>query len=484
MSHNRNFKFGPSLLSAAYADQSQGESEGRRDRQMGWGGDVAEGSAEGARDRQLGTSYAPDAEGSAESMRVVQLGDINPLNAESNRGEFSEVRFGISGHMVSDGKRGGLSDVRSDYYNEHPLGGLREEDANLRMRGLREDDAGLRMRGLREEDSNLRMGDRGQESVQFLTQQLPGGVNYRGLGDDKDLYRGMGDRNDMLKYRNMGRNDLLRDGIALDGLREEDANLALKGVAGFRAAITLRGINGLREDDANLRMRGLREEDAGLMLKGLREEDASLLLRGIGSVNDLLQYRSMGAADFHPRFPVKVEIKGLGVIGITKNEAKIAGIFDFLKANPTWEEFAGRCQTLLKQWKPLFARINALPATSKAAVINQMAQAKLGGPQNYNAVETDYLANGPAGYDANAGGHTRELERLETYLPTLQTVVAQMENLTPGGSAAGAAAAANATAQASVNARLAKTPTDILFDYVLPATAGAVGIGLVWALLT
>lgn len=483
MSRNGHFGFGPSLLSAAYADQTQGEAEGRRVRQMGWGGDVAEGSAEGERDRQLGTSYAPDAEGSAESQRVQQMGDINPLNAESNRGEWSEVRFGVSGHMVSDGKRGGMSDVRRDYYAEHPLGGLREQDANLRMRGLREEDANLRMRGLREEDARLRMGDRGTESVQFLTRQLPGGAAYRGLGEE-DLYRGMGDRNALLDYRSMGRNDLLRDGIALEGLREEDANLSLKGIGGFRAAIALRGINGLREEDANLRMRGLREEDAGLMLRGLREEDAALLLRGLGTVNDLLQYRQMGAADFHPRFPVKVEIKGLGVIGITKNEAQIAGIFDFLKANPSWEEFAGRAQTLLRQWKPLYARINALPATSKAAVINQMAQTKLGSPANYNAVETDYLANGPAGYAANAGGHTRELERLESYLPTLQTVVAQMEKMTPGGTPAQAQQVANTTAIQDVNARLAKTPTDVLYDYVLPAAAGATLIGFAWALLT
>jgi hypothetical protein len=231
-------------------------------------------------------------------------------------------------------------------------------------------------------------------------------------------------------------------------------------------------------------MSGLREDDAGLTLQGLREDDAALLLRGIGTVNELLQYRKMGAADFHPRFPVKVEIKGLGVVGITKKEARIAGIFDFLKANPSWEEFAGRCQTLLQQWKPLYARILALPSASRAAVVNQMAQAKLGGPENYNAVETDYLANGPAGYATNAGGHTRELERLETYLPTLQTVVAQMEKMTPGGTAAGAAAAANAAAIKSVDQRLSKTPTDVLFDYVLPVGVGALGIGLVWSLLT
>ena len=100
MSHNQHFRFGESLLSAAYDEQAQGEAEGNR---MGWGGDYAGGNAEGQRDDQLGNAYSEDSQGSAEGEgRARQLGDLNPLNAESNRGRFSEARFGVSGHMVTD----------------------------------------------------------------------------------------------------------------------------------------------------------------------------------------------------------------------------------------------------------------------------------------------------------------------------------------------------------------------------------------------
>lgn len=491
--HNDHFRFGESLLSAAYSDQAQGEAEGARARQLGWGDDMAEGAAESAgRVRQLGrrrmgNAYAPDAQGSAEGEgRAAQLGDLNPLNAESNRGRFSEARFGVSGHMVTDGRVGHMADVREDYYRAHPLSGLREDDADLRLRGLREDDADLRLRGLREDDANLRLRGvrslgRNNEQTHFLTRQLPGGTAYRGLGSES-LYHDMGDRNVAFnQYRRMG-NDLLRDGMPLDGLREDDARLKMRGVGNFRSSIALRGINnlrGLREDDADLRLRGLREDDANLHLRGLREEDAAVMLRGIGTVNDLLSYRSMGASDFHPRFPVKVEIEGVGTIGLTRSEAKMAGLFSFLTPNPTWEEFAGRCNTLLQQWIPLRNTISQLPPAQLNAINQQMAAADRVSAQDYDQVQTMFLAEGPPGYAAHQG-RAAELTRLEAYLPTLQKVVAQMAAMNPNATPGQLTAAATNTALTSLNSQIAGQPTDIMGSYALPAL---IGVGLIGGLL-
>ncbi|MGI0148226.1 MAG: hypothetical protein ACREDF_01660, partial [Thermoplasmata archaeon] len=132
--------------------------------------------------KRLGAAYAPDAQGSAE-------GDI--------------------------------------------LDGLREDDADVRLRGLREDDADVRLQGLREDDADVR----------------------------------------------------------LQGLREDDADVRLRGLREDDADVRLRG---LREDDADVRLRGLREDDAAVrmgdvdslnaeagrieqeQMAGLREDDAAV----------------------------------------------------------------------------------------------------------------------------------------------------------------------------------------------------------------
>ena len=487
---NRHVVLGPSMA-AAYAPQAEGEAEGMRVYEMG-------------------AAYAEQTQGEAEGMRVDQLGDINPNSAEAFRAyQFpaNERRMmrGVQPACLSVGSGGRMGDTRMEWFNAHPmvrglresdadlaLRGLREEDANLTLRGLRETDSDLALRGLREEDSNLALrGVDGLEGNELL--------RYRSMGDGLLNYRNMGGarggqgaqmvaegsaegtRMEQLGAQTMRRHThLLTEESRLMGLRESDASLSLSGVEGMRAAIMLRG---LREEDAGLTLRGLREEDARLTLKGA---DQLGYIPQIVNLNEykrlgeqnILDYRRMGAEDFHRRFPVDVQIQGIGRVCMTKDMARVAGIFDFLKANPTWDEFVGRCKTVLAQWNPLKARMEALPDQQKAALSTQLAAMDRVSPNDYDQLN-GYIMD-PTGYTIHATGRTHELERLETALPTIQKMVAQMEQLGPQANLKSEINKANQTAKDDVNSRLSNVKPDVLKDYVLP---GFLGAGLITGLV-
>jgi hypothetical protein len=470
MSHNRHFSFGPSMA-AAGGPQSEGEAEGRRVEQMGNAyAPQAEGEAESLRVYEMGNAYAEDSQGAAESERVVQLGDINPNSAESFRAHFHTAKERASmrgiqpGCMVSNGR---IGDVREEWFGAHPMmRGLREEDSNLALRGLREQDSDLRMSGLREQDADLTMrGLREEDASLHLS-----ATGYRGNEMIQEFYRGMGgsEDNEMLPASSR---------ILMSGLREEDSSLKLSGVQGMRAAIMLRG---LRESDAALTLRGLREDDAKMSMKGMgyiRHVVDLEKYRAMGEQN-MMDFKRMGAADFHRRFPCEVAIQGVGHVHMSKDMAKVAGVFDFLKANPTWEEFVGRAKVVLGQWNPIKARLQALPDQQKAAVSTQMAAMDRVGPSDFDQLN-DFIMD-PNGYALHATGRTHQLERLETALPTINKIVAQMEQLGPAASLKQETNRATNTALKDVNGRLANTKPDILHDYVLPiGVGGALVTGLV-----
>ena len=417
----------------------------------------------------LGTAYAPDAEGGAE------------------------------GNQAWYGRKLG---TYIDPMNPAMLRGLREDDAALLLKGLREDDADLRLRGLREDDADLRL---------------------RGTEDHPDFWPGAeaaaADQYGKLaggQPRMMVSNG--RTGH-MGGLREDDADLRLRG---------------LREDDADLRLKGLREDDAALLLRGLREDDADLRLRGayspdaegaaegnqawysrsakMGTYIDPMNPAMMRGRGFHDgfqegfhgnrfksgfqegfrsslgmevadyqdhRFPVTLEIKGLGKISgqmSPRRAIQVAGIFDFLTGRPeiTWDEALTRLRTVIDQESKLKARLDRLSPAGQASVITQVNAMKF--VNLFDGQQTAIFNEGKAGWDAHIG-RTKRLIATEQAIPVIDKVITQLEQGMPPG-------AANQLAIDEINKKIAALPKEnILTSYVLPAVGGAAAIGLLIALV-
>jgi hypothetical protein len=386
------------------------------------------------------------AEGSAEGYRAQQLG------------------FGMGGILVSDGSHGEMLSVSAydrlgvSAYDQ-VMKGLREDDADIRMGGLREDDADIRMGGLREDDANVRM---------------------EGLReDDADIRMG--------------------------GLREEDANIQLSGLREEDANISLTNdvLSGLREEDAGitfLTMEGLREDDAGLQIGSIR---AAMMLRGLADPVDMVEemgrrrlvrhmrrkgrygprrlikesdemgvsaYDRLGAEDFHPRFPA-VMIEGLGTMG---------GIFDFLKSEPTPEEYIGKIKVVLDGWKVVKPQLMALPERSRNAIINQMKSLK-NDPERYDGL-AQFLSEGYEGYKASPGRWER-VKRLEAYLPTVQAMVSRARALGPAPTPAEEERRAKEAAVTNIETRINSIEKPSFIQEAAPYAAGALGAGAIVGLV-
>lgn len=245
----------------------------------------------------LGTAYAPAAEGSAEgdilgtkivlvdqSMGVSAYDEMSGLREDDAslkimsglREDDANVRLGTTpdygfsaevgpippdqmagmpAMLVSNGHSGYMVGVSA--YDE--MGGLREDDANLRLgrfnpggegaegvaegsaEGARVQQMGVsaygKLTGLREDDANIRMGISAYDEMRGLRE------------DDANVRMGVSSYDEM------------------SGLREDDASIRM-GVSAYDE------MSGLREDDANVRL-GVSAYDE---LKGLREDDAGVRL--------------------------------------------------------------------------------------------------------------------------------------------------------------------------------------------------------------
>lgn len=337
----------------------------------------------------MGTAYAPDAYSSVQDLRVRQMGTAW---AQDAYGSVEDLRS--------------MSGVRF-------IGGLREDDASLRLGGLREDDATVHLEGLREDDANVRLGE-------FLDQD--NGSFDAQLGRRGGRFRGRG--------KKFGHRRFMR---------------------------------GLREDDADIMMAGLREDDADVRLSGLREDDAALRL---------------GASDFHPRFPVKLEMKGLGSVTAGLSLGQIEGLFDFLKSLPTSSEWVGRLQSLKKSWDPLRTRIYRLSDQQRVAVLNAMVNMNADAGA-YDRATTVYLAEA----SKIENDRVKRVERLEAALPSVEKLVAATEASAPAPTQTQQNQQAMTTVTRDVSARASGIESWGVKEYALAAGVGAGALGLGYVLL-
>jgi hypothetical protein len=371
--------------------------------------------------------------------------------------------------------------------------GLREDDAAVRMGdsyivragGSAEGD---RLRGLREEDASLRLGDNPLGAEGGRAEQL-GEINRGTL-----VVGGLREEDASLRMGAAEGAEPVAEGTAegsraqqMGGLRESDADLRLSGLREDDAALRL---SGLREDDAALRLQGLREEDAGLVfsaMRGLREEAAGLqlgtfrtamILRGLSSPSYTLRsaYRRLGAEDFHPRFPVRVEIEGLSGTSKMLSRVQVEGLFDFLQAKPSAEVYLGAIKVLISEWAAVKADLRKLPDQQYEVIRAQMT-ALNNDPEKYDGM-TGFLAEGYAAY---TDGRWDRVQRLAAYLPTVRTIVAQYKAAGP--SVTPTPAQTTQVAVKDVAARQEALTKPSFLQEAAPYAAGAAGVGLLTTLI-
>ena len=400
---------------------------------------------------QFSGAYSPRAEGGAEADWVTK--GLREDDAAVRMGDPYIVRAG--GSAEGDRMRGLREEDAALRMGENPLGaeGGRAEQLGEINRGtlVVGNRAGSHVGGLREEDADLRMG--AAEGVEPVAEGSSEGSRVQQMG----------------------------------GLRESDADLRLSGLREDDAALRL---SGLREDDAELRLQGLREEDAGLVfsaMRGLREEATGLqlgtfrtamILRGLSSPSYTLRsaYRRLGAEDFHPRFPVRVEIEGLSGVSKTLSRVQVEGLFDFLQAKPSAEVYLGAIKVLISEWAAVRADLRKLPDQQYEVIRAQMT-ALNNDPEKYDGM-AGFLN---MGYAAYSDGRWDRVQRLAAYLPTVRTIVAQYKAIGPGVTPTPAQ-----TVQVAVkdveDRREALTKPSFLQE-AAPYAAGAAGVGLLTTLI-
>lgn len=381
---------------------------------------------------RMGTAYAPSAYGSAQGSRVQQLG------------------------------------------------GLREDDARLRLSGLREDDAALRLGGLREDDASLRLGTsynrNAYQSSQSLRVQQLGGLRE----DDASLRLG-----NFADQDNAGAFQAKISGL---GVRSNPMIVGRKVYSnsngGSNGTGAASGYNSRRQFSPNniprpkasfgkplsastlfasgaMSMNGLREDDAKLRLGDVRADDAQLRL---------------GANDFHPRFPVKIEMKGFGASTHNMTSHQISGLFDFLKADPTDVESRARAQAIANTWRPLRDIIFRLPASKQDAVVQGISKL------DTSVSDIDMVASTYPSLATFYREKWNRMTRIEAALPTIQKLVADMQAF--AGPAGSSPAAADRSVVTSINDRANAISTGMTTQNVVVAVAGgAVGLGIIYAVV-
>jgi hypothetical protein len=414
MSRNGHFRLYGSLATA-YAPNAERSSEG--DILFGLREDDADIRLSGLREDdamirlgyngELGVS-AYDMEGLREDDAMIRLGDTkwdgSTGRAEGSAEGHRDAQLGISAYDIqpailsSDGRIGGMVE---DHWGIR-MDGLREDDAGIRMgisaydlEGLREDDANIRLSGLREDDAGIRLGTSYAPDAQGASEgnrswgQL--GVSaYDELGDVDSLSAEAAEIEQKQTLRG------IRMGYILRGLREDDANIRL-GVSAYDELGRRRAFGPRRHLERRRRM-----------ISGAEENPPEML----------------AAEGFHERFPVRVDISGLGVIHGTVDSSNLEGLFDFLKSKPSAEEYIGKIRLVLDGWRVVKPQLYELPEASRKAIIAQMT-ALNNGPDRYESMN-GFLAEGYAGY---TDGRYSRVKRLEAYLPTVQKMVSEARAL-------------------------------------------------------
>lgn len=497
----------------------------------------AEGHAEGRSVRQLGVSAydrQPDLLVSDGKMGGM-VEDHWDVRLSGLREDDANVRLGVSAYDLQ-GLREDDADVRLGV-SAYDLQGLREDDANVRLGGLREDDANVRLgvsaydlQGLREDDANVRLGtpnypsssgssegDRAWLGVSAYDRM---GVSAYDLGDVDSLNaeaaaieqgqtlgasgptgRAKGLTLRAIAWRaakkalDEARKGLIRSRDEADRLVSAEVEAAAKKMKTALETRVQRFDQVVKEaidlamkeygpmiDKAlagKVSVQGIR---MGAILRGLREDDASVRLGRFRAFevrgSEVHPPEMLAAEGFHERFPVRVDIEGLGRIRFVSTGEKISGLFDFLKPLPSAEEYLGKLRVLIQGWSDTKPRLMALNESSRTSIINQM-KALNNDPEKYDGM-TAFLNEGYPGLQANPGRWDRVV-RLEQYLPTVNTLIAQALSLGPGATLT--PAIANAVAQKDLADRQAAMGEASFIEKAAPVAAGVGGAGALTLLM-
>lgn len=483
----------------------------------------AEGSAEGHRDAQLGVSaYDLQPEVLASDGRVGGIVE-----------DHWNIRMGVSAYDM-EGLREDDANLRLGV-SAYDLDGLREDDANVRLGGLREDDAGVRLGTSYAPDAQgAAEGNQSWWDLGISAYDELGVSAYDVLGDVDSLNAEAAaiEQEQMSADVEIGR----KKGWQLRMTAHHAARAALKAAkkgtitsraeadefvrarTAKRAEEIKRELNtylaqvdevardavakalekyGAEIDKALSRKVSVQGLRMGYILRGLREDDANIRL-GVSAYDELGRRRAfppryhmrfrkrmlrgaeeyppemLAAEGFHERFPVRVDIAGLGTIRGTVHGSKLNGLFDFLKPKPSAEEYIGKIRLVLDGWRVVKPQLEALPEASRKSIIAQMT-ALNNEPGKYETLN-GFLAEGYAGY---TDGRYDRVKRLEAYLPTVQKMVSEARAL--GGTFT--IEQANKVASEDLKVRQEAAGRETFLEKAAPV-AGAIGAaGLLTALV-
>lgn len=443
--------------------------------------------------------------------------------------------YDLKGLREDDANMELLAGLREDDANLR-LGGLREDDADVRVlatayaddsAGSAEDpasragmgvsayDLGVSaydLRGLREDDANLRLG-----GVDLGISAYDLGISAYDLGDVDSLsaeaaaieqQQTLGDmevgKKKGMKLRNIARNAAR---IAFKSVKSNqissyaDAEKFVRSktaAAGeqlkARLQTRLTKIDDVVNDavkkamaewgpkieksiSAKVSVAGTR---MGYILRGLREDDANIALGrrrafkpGMAGA-EVTPPQMIAATGFHERFPVVVDIAGIGRIRTSMSGARMAGLFDFLKPKPSAEEYMGKIRLVLDGWRTVKPQLDALIPASKASILTQMT-ALNNEPAKFDGMNA-FLSEGYAAYTE---GRFDRVKRLEAYLPTVQKMVSEARAL--GGTFT--IEQANKVAEKDLKTRQDSMGSETFLQKAAPIAAGVGGAGLLTALV-
>jgi hypothetical protein len=389
----------------------------------------------------MGTAYAPNANGSAQDAARFKLGDIRADDAQLRLNGLRESDASLRlGALREDDARVRLGTAynRPAYFSSQDLRG--------HMGALREDDAGLRMGDIRADDAGLRLGNYAdQDNAGAFQSKMSGlGVRSRPMVVDRGAPRsvsggGSGSSNAAAGYKN--RNQYRSGGSPRATFHENLSPSTLFASGAIPMMSTRHNMGDVRADDAQLRLGDL----------GTRK-------------------------DFHPRFPVKVELKGLGSGTHMLSGSQIAGLFDFLKANPSDSDNMARVRAISNWWTPVRNMIGSLPADKQNAAIAAISHLDTS-VENIDFVVATYPA--VATFDRE---QMNRMTRIEAAEPAISKVVADLQAFSGPGGAAGAVA--NSSILKTINGQAnAITAGMTMQNVAIAGIAGAAGIGIIYVVI-
>lgn len=400
---------------------------------------------------RLGTAYGPDASGSAEDPASRAGMGISAYDLQGLREDDANVRLGISAYDLGDvdslnAEAGAIEQQQT--LSDYELG----TGKGMKLRNVIRNAARMAHEGAVKGTITSYA-----EAQQFITEKARIAANKMKAHFESR-------RNQVDKVMN----EALQHAMAEWGPKIQKALNKKVSVAGVRMGMILRG---LREDDANIDLGRRRHRKFSAYKPGHGMFGAE------GTPPELLN-----ATGFHERFPVSVNIEGLGRITAMGNGEQIqelGTIFDDIFGHSmTFPEFNAKCRVIADQWSRAQIRLDRLAPVAQDSIKKNMEAAGAGYGQ-LAVTLPQYIAAGEAGWALSQREHNNRVLRWEAYMPTLDKLISQAEVM--GTAYTPQQANADALKDVTNRANAAGTPT--FLEQAAPIAAGAAGVGLLTALI-